>query len=117
MIWDMEEEIMGRRRPRNDADLLVYVAIFVGAFFVVKFVVHKHDARFHLAQDGDLRRRKRRGPNRSASIISVLTIFLIWGSFTGSLVPGFLHAPGPFVGETSFTYTLEDESGAATTPR
>ncbi len=51
-------------------------------------------------------------PNRIASVVSVATVFLIWGSFTGSAwVPGFLHAPAPFVGETSFTYTLEGPDG------
>ncbi len=43
-------------------------------------------------------------------MLSVLTIFLLWGAFTGSKwVP--VHAPGPFVGDTSFTYTLEAADG------
>jgi len=47
-------------------------------------------------------------PNRAAGIISVLTLFLLWAMFTGSsLIPGFLHAPGPFAGQTSFEYTVE----------
>ena len=47
-------------------------------------------------------------PNRAAGIISILTLFLLWGMFTGSsLIPGFLHAPGPFAGQTSFEYTVE----------
>jgi len=47
-----------------------------------------------------------------ASILSIVLIFIIWGSFTGSaLLPGFLHLPAPFVGESSFTYTLEDADG------
>lgn len=47
-----------------------------------------------------------------ASILSLILIFVIWGSFTGSsLIPGFLHLPGPFTGEDSFTYTLEDDAG------
>lgn len=51
--------------------------------------------------------------NRAASIISILAIFLIWGSFTGSSwMPGFMHVPGPFLGETSFTYEAKDASGA-----
>ncbi|MBE3639950.1 ABC transporter permease subunit [Mangrovicoccus algicola] len=50
-------------------------------------------------------------PDRAASVISVLVIFLIWGAFTGSrLVP--LHVPGPFLGETGFAYTAEDAAGA-----
>jgi len=40
-------------------------------------------------------------------------LFVIWGAFTGSAwLPSFMHAPAPFVGETSFTYTLEDSTGA-----
>ncbi len=42
----------------------------------------------------------------AASILSVIVIFIIWGTFTGSsLIPSFLHLPGPFKGEASFTYT------------
>ena len=49
-------------------------------------------------------------PDRWASVISVITIFLIWGAFTGSKwVP--IHAPGPFIGDTEFTYTLEAPDG------
>ncbi|MGD1880801.1 MAG: ABC transporter permease [Paracoccaceae bacterium] len=51
--------------------------------------------------------------NTAASIISVVFIFALWGAFTGSkLMPGFLHVPGPFVGEGEFTYTLEAEDGS-----
>lgn len=47
-------------------------------------------------------------PDRIAAIVSVLSIFLLWGIFTGSsLLPSFLHAPAPFLGTTSFTYTAE----------
>ncbi|MCU0899750.1 MAG: ABC transporter permease [Cypionkella sp.] len=50
-------------------------------------------------------------PDRVASVISVLSVFLIWGAFTGSgLVP--LHVPGPFVGEAAFTYTARASDGA-----
>ncbi|MDO9637827.1 MAG: ABC transporter permease subunit [Pseudotabrizicola sp.] len=50
-------------------------------------------------------------PDRVASVISVLSVFLIWGAFTGSsIVP--LHVPGPFVGEAGFTYTARAPDGA-----
>jgi taurine transport system permease protein len=50
-------------------------------------------------------------PDRAASILSILAIFLIWGAFTGSkLTP--LHVPGPFIGETVFEYTALAPSGA-----
>lgn len=52
-------------------------------------------------------------PDRAASVLSVLTIFLIWGAFTGSkLVP--VHVPGPFIGETSYTYTARLPDGRTT---
>ena len=89
--------------------LLIYVAIFAAAFFIVRFIV----GRMSRVQDftslktvtfGDESAVK---ADRWASIISVLTIFLIWGAFTGSkLVP--IHAPGPFMGDTSFTYTASN---------
>ncbi|NND17724.1 MAG: ABC transporter permease, partial [Silicimonas sp.] len=51
--------------------------------------------------------------NKAASIISVVLIFVIWGAFTGtSWLPGFLHAPGPFLGQETFTYTVEAEDGS-----
>ena len=49
-------------------------------------------------------------PDRGASVISILTIFLIWGAFTGSKLSP-LHVPGPFMGETSFTYTVQNTAG------
>lgn len=49
-------------------------------------------------------------PSRLASVLSVLSVFLIWGAFTNSaLVP--VHVPGPFVGDTQFRYTAQDATG------
>ncbi len=84
--------------------LLIYIAIFVIAFFVVKMIAG------HLTQAHDFTSLKTVTfgdesavtADRTASIISVITIFLIWGAFTGTKwVP--IHAPGPFVGDASFT--------------
>jgi len=93
--------------------LLIYVAIFVAAYFGVRLVV----SRMARARDFTSLKTVTFGdesavtPNRAASIISVLTIFLIWGAFTGSKwVP--VHAPGPFVGEATFTYTAEAPDGS-----
>ncbi|RVV98717.1 ABC transporter permease subunit [Mesobaculum littorinae] len=93
--------------------LLIYVAIFVIAFLVVRgatrLVAARHDyTSLKTVTFGDESAVR---PNRVASILSVLTIFVIWGAFTGSnWVP--VHAPGPFVGETQFTYTAERADGA-----
>ena len=93
--------------------LLFYVALFAGAFFLVKFIrkgmQSRHDfTSLKTVTFGD---ESAVSPDRAASIISVLVIFVIWAAFTGSkLFP--LHVPGPFTGETSFTYTLENTEGS-----
>ena len=90
---------------------IIYVANFVGAFFVVRFIVSRMTARadFTSLKTVTFGDESAVRPNRAASVISVVTIYLIWGAFTGSsYVP--IHAPGPFVGDTSFTYTASDGS-------
>ncbi|MGJ8546368.1 MAG: ABC transporter permease [Sulfitobacter sp.] len=89
--------------------LLIYVSIFVGAYFVVNKILQtarpKDYTSLKTVTFGDESAVR---PNRSAGVISVLTVFLLWAMFTGSsLIPSFLHAPGPFKGEASFTYTAE----------
>ncbi|ASM74258.1 putative aliphatic sulfonates transport permease protein SsuC [Pseudosulfitobacter pseudonitzschiae] len=50
--------------------------------------------------------------DKAASVISIVLIFVIWGAFTGSnWLPGPFHAPGPFVGQEAFTYTIEGPDG------
>jgi taurine transport system permease protein len=89
--------------------LLIYIIIFVASFFIVTKVVQGsglHDyTSLKTVTFGDESAVR---PNRAAGIISILTIFLMWGIFTGSnLLPGFLHAPGPYEGTTNFTYTAQ----------
>ncbi|TNF19887.1 MAG: ABC transporter permease subunit [Rhodobacteraceae bacterium] len=92
--------------------LLVYVAIFLGSFLVVRFFVRRSTSDFTALKTVTFGDESAVASNRIASVVSVVTIFLIWGSFTGSnWVPGFLHAPGPFVGDTSFVYTIETGDG------
>ena len=51
--------------------------------------------------------------NLAASVVSLVLILVIWGSFTGSrLIPGFLHMPAAFLGDGSFTYTSQGPDGA-----
>ncbi len=92
--------------------LLIYIAIFVAAFFIVRLIVGQ------LAKARDFTSLKTVTfgdesavtADRSASVISVLAIFLIWGAFTGSSWSP-VHAPGPFIGDASFTYTAEAPDG------
>ncbi len=94
--------------------LLMYIAIFVAAMVAYKLIAARmqpeHDfTSLKTVTFGD---ESAVASNRAASIISVVTIFLIWGSFTGSnLIPSFLHMPGPFVGDTSFDFQAEDSTG------
>jgi len=88
--------------------LAIYVGIFLAAFFIITKVVQKGANDYTSLKTVTFGDESAVRPNRFAGVISVLTIFLMWGIFTGSsLIPSFLHAPGPFVGNTSFTYTAE----------
>lgn len=92
----------------------VYLAIFVVSYFAVKAItrgVARSDySSLKTVTFGD---ESAVTSSRTASVVSIVTIFLLWGAFTGStLIPSFLHAPGPFIGETQFTYTVEAEDGS-----
>ncbi|MEM8915653.1 MAG: ABC transporter permease subunit [Pseudomonadota bacterium] len=92
--------------------LLIYIAIFIVAFVVVKLIVKQlaHRTDFTSLKTVTFGDESAVTADRSASIISVVTLFAIWGAFTGSvLMP--IHVPGPFVGETSFSYTAQNASG------
>ena len=92
--------------------LLIYVVIFVLAFVVVGQIKGRQ------AKSGDFTSAKTvtfgdEGAvtaDRTASIISVLAIFLIWGTFTNSKWTP-LHVPGPFSGIGSFSYTAQAADG------
>ena len=92
---------------------VAYLALFLIAFFAVQAFRRTREQ----AQDFTSLKTVTFGdesavrPDRAASIISIVVIFLIWGAFTGSSITP-LHVPGPFEGTTSFTYTATDASGA-----
>ncbi len=86
--------------------LIIYISIFVLAYVIyaaiARFVVSK--VGFNARKTVTFGDESTVKSNRAASIISVITIFLIWGAFTGSKTTP-VHVPGPFVGDTSFSYT------------
>ncbi|NPD21027.1 ABC transporter permease [Alterinioella nitratireducens] len=90
----------------------IYIALFVAAFFAVKAFTAMRESRrdFTSLKTVTFGDESAVRPNRAASVISVISIFLIWGAFTGSVITP-IHAPGPFLGETSFTYTAENAAG------
>lgn len=96
---------------------LIYAAIFVGSFFVVKWVVHRATrSDFTSLKTVTFGDESAVVSDRWASVISVASIFLLWGMFTGSaLLPSFLHAPGPFEGTATFDYTARTPDGRSDT--
>ncbi|QEW18422.1 Putative aliphatic sulfonates transport permease protein SsuC [Marinibacterium anthonyi] len=97
--------------------ILIYAAIFTGAYVIVHQLrkrTQKTDyTSLKTVTFGDESAVK---PDRAASVISIVTIFVLWGAFTGSdLLPKFLHAPGPFEGLATFDYTAETPDGQTDT--
>lgn len=96
--------------------LIIYILIFFAAMIIYhqaqRFITHARDfTSLKTVTFGD---ESAVTANRTASIVSVVAIFLIWGAFTGSsLVP--VHAPGPFIGDTSFTYTAQNAANQSDT--
>ena len=91
---------------------LLYLAIFALAYLAYRFWErsrhHIHDfASLKTVTFGD---ESAVSPNRFASVVSVIALFAIWGAFTGSIITP-LHVPGPFVGDTNFTYTARNATG------
>jgi taurine transport system permease protein len=92
--------------------LVFYIVLFVAAFAIVAFIRRRTTSEndFTSLKTVTFGDESAVRPDRAASIISILVIFLIWGAFTGSKYAPF-HVPGPFSGETAFTYTAENAAG------
>ncbi|MEL6239970.1 MAG: ABC transporter permease subunit [Pseudomonadota bacterium] len=88
---------------------LIYTAIFIASFIIVREVSKRVAIRdFTSLKTVTFGDESAVRSNRTASVVSILTLFLLWGMFTGSkLLPGFLHAPGPFEGVGTFQYTAQ----------
>ncbi|HID68373.1 MAG TPA: ABC transporter permease subunit [Roseibacterium sp.] len=55
-------------------------------------------------------------PDRRASVISIIALLFLWGTFTGSvIVPSFLHMPGPPLGLHTFEHTVQNADGETDT--
>ena len=93
---------------------LAYIILFVLAYVVVNFVRARREAvhDFTSLKTVTFGDESAVRPDRAASIISILVIFIIWGAFTGSKITP-IHVPGPFEGVTSFTYTATNAAGEA----
>ncbi|GGH36909.1 taurine transport system permease protein [Cribrihabitans marinus] len=96
---------------------LIYIGIFVGSYLIVNRIIRR-SARtdFTSLKTVTFGDESAVVSDRVASVISVVSIFVLWGMFTGStLLPSFLHAPGPFQGIATFDYTAATEDGQSDT--
>jgi len=89
--------------------LIIYIIIFATAYAVYYLITKRSQAKNSLNERktvtfGD---ESSVTSNRSASIVSVISLFFIWAAFTGSKLSP-VHVPGPFMGDTSFTYTARN---------
>jgi taurine transport system permease protein len=96
--------------------LIIYLVTFIGSFVLIRVGLrHWRDRNdFTSLKTVTFGDESAVRPDRAASIISVLTIFLIWGAFTGSKWAP-VHMPGPFVGDTQFAYVVEAPDGTRDT--
>ncbi|MDV7146004.1 ABC transporter permease subunit [Tropicimonas sp. TH_r6] len=90
----------------------IYVGLFVGGFFLARLIrsLSKKEHDYTSLKTVTFGDESAIRPDRWGSIFSILVIFIIWAAFTGSKWAPF-HVPGPFMGETSFSYTATDASG------
>ena len=95
---------------------ITYVLIFVAAFLAYRFWSRSREARhdFTSLKTVTFGDESAVRANRFASVISIVALFAIWGAFTGSAITPF-HVPGPFEGDTSFTYTAKNAAGETDT--
>ena len=92
--------------------LCIYIAVFIGSFFAISFIMGKYLARvdFTSLKTATFGDESAVRANRFASVFSVVVVFLLWAAFTNTNLP-LPTAPAPFVGQTSFTYTMKAPDG------
>ncbi len=92
--------------------LLIYIFIFTVAYLIYNwsqrlFIKKQTDYNFNARKTLTFGDESSVTPNRYASVISIFTLFFIWAAYTGSNYSP-IHVPGPFTGNTSFTYTARN---------
>ena len=89
--------------------LLIVLSLFLWQFFGRQLSSKKDLGSLKTVTFGDA---SAVSSNGVASIVSIVAIILIWGSFTGSkIIPQFIHMPSAFQGEFSFTYQATNGDG------
>ena len=92
--------------------LIVYAIIFCAGLFIYSKLLR----RYFLREDFTSLKTVTFGDesavvaNRMASVLSVITVFLIWAAFTNSGLP-MVKIADPFAGQAQFTYTMQAPDG------
>ena len=93
--------------------VIAYMVVFAATFIVVRTITKKffHRIDFTSLKTVTFGDESAVNADRAASVISVITLFLLWGAFTGSILTP-IHVPGPFIGDTKFEYTARAPDGS-----
>ncbi len=92
--------------------LILYIILYIAIYFGYAFFSKKQQAKndFNQRKTVTFGDESAVTPNRFASFFSIMTLFLIWAAFTGSSLSP-VHVPGPFIGDTSFSYSARNAEG------
>jgi len=93
--------------------LALYAIAFFGSYFLSSRLLKSYFQRdgFNSLKTVTFGDESAISPNRIASVISVITVFWLWVAFTNSTIP-LPKFPGPYSGDTTFTYTVQLEDGS-----
>ena len=94
--------------------LLIYILLFTVAFLAYRRFAPALERRSGIDRQKTIRFGDAAAirSSRIASVLSIVTLFFLWGLFTGSQLLPF-HLPAPFEGKTSFSFTYINPEGVS----
>ena len=94
--------------------LFLYLAAFFGSYLILSRLLKSFFQRegFNKLKTGTFGDESAVVANRIASVLSIVTVFMLWVAFTNSSIP-LPKLPGPFSGDVTFTYTVTLEDGTS----
>ncbi len=93
--------------------LFLYVAAFFGSYLILSKLLKQAFAKtgFNKLKTVTFGDESAVKANRIASVLSIVTVFMLWVAFTNSSIP-LPKLPGPFSGDVTFTYTATLPDGS-----
>lgn len=94
--------------------LFLYLAAFFGSYLILSRLLKSFFQRegFNKLKTVTFGDESAVVANRIASVLSIVTVFMLWVAFTNSSIP-LPKLPGPFSGDVTFTYTVTLEDGTS----